>query len=182
MRSGPRRRGDKMGTFRWPILSPYETSGTPKDQRKVRGVGIPKLLRRRVSQRNTAFLQIWWLLFTLNTRGCWETRVCVWLDLLRSKENTSAYGQREIPVLTAYIWSSFLGSGERSRQLAHGGNAHQPHLQRNFIDFLFLGFLVLMASGITSLRQKWKDDLQEGGVNGCWCDQRFWVPRESLRT
>lgn len=69
------------------------------------------------------------------------------------QEDIAASGQLEIPLLTTYIVGVFPSSGESSQQ-AHRRSPPLQHLERNFIDFPFLGFPVLMACGITSLVQK----------------------------
>lgn len=163
-----------MSKARWPFLSCIRSQELWRTKERHEGLLEDSRFEEEIKSKKYRFVSnSMTLLDTPNPSWSFlgSTGVCVydWIYWVY-KEDTFTSGQLEIPLPAVYILSGFLDSGERSRQLAHCGSTHQLRLERNFTDVPILGFLVLMASGITSLTQKWKQDLQEGRVNRCRCD------------
>lgn len=125
-----------------PILDPRNSEGTMEGVRV-----IPKVLR---------FLG--------------NTRVCTWLDLLSSKGHIHS-GRLEIPDDCSHLeW--LLRQWREEWTAGSLWNHSSARLEEEFHCFSYLGFLIMMASGITRLMQKWKEiDVIRGSV-----DSDVWEP------
>lgn len=126
-----------------PILDPRNSEGTMEGVRV-----IPKVLR---------FLG--------------NTRVCTWLNLLSSQGGCIHSGRLEIPDDCSHL--EWLLRQWREKWTAGSLWDHSlARLEEEFHCFSYLGFLIMMASGITRLMQKWKEiDVIRGSV-----DSDVWEP------
>lgn len=181
MRSGPprRTRWASPGSHSWACMRPQ---GLWRTKGRCEGLEHPAL-RRRLSQRNTPLLQTWWLLHTPSTTWLFlgNTGVCLHDRAYWVLKEDAFTRQLGTPFLTASILGGFSGWTERSWRPVTGGLLIGS--ARRGVSQIFPSrgkFPVPVASGKASLMQE-KQNLQERGVNGCWCDQRFWRLRKSPR-